>query len=183
MTKKQDNLDISRIIYGMKKKLLFQMGGMMHILKNKGKYAICIGLITILSTSIAFGLDYEAIVIAPGTTIRQEKAFDSKQLDKLSVGAKIVVKEISDDWYHIKVSEGSCEGWICSEDAVINDNLFKKNILLKLSFSLILFGIFGAYMGSKLALIIPSKLLRTYFGIFLLIMGIHGFCFKADEKE
>ncbi|MGI6426920.1 MAG: SH3 domain-containing protein [Natronincolaceae bacterium] len=122
-------MDISRIIYGMKKKLLFQMGGMMHILKNKGKYAICIGLITILSTSIAFGLDYEAIVIAPGTTIRQEKAFDSKQLDKLSVGAKIVVKEISDDWYHIKVSEGSCEGWICSEDAVINDNLFKKNSL------------------------------------------------------
>ncbi len=58
-----------------------------------------------------------------------------------------------------------------------------RNILLKLSLSLIFFGIFGAYMGSKLALIIPSKLLRTYFGVFLLIMGIHGFCFKANDKE
>lgn len=102
---------------------------MMHILKNRGKYAICIALITILSTSVAFGLDYEAVVITPETTIRREKAFDSKQLDKLNVGAKIVVKEISDDWYRIKVPESSCEGWICSEEAVINDNLFKKSSL------------------------------------------------------
>ncbi|MFW5649467.1 MAG: TSUP family transporter [Candidatus Alkaliphilus sp. MAG34] len=57
-----------------------------------------------------------------------------------------------------------------------------RNILLRLSFPLILFGIFGAYAGSKLALAIPSKLLRTYFGIFLLIMGIHGFCAKANKK-
>ncbi len=101
----------------------------MHILKNKGRYAICIGLITILSTSVAFGLDYEAIVITPETTIRQEKAFDSKQLDKLNMGAKIVVKEISGDWYRIKAPENSCEGWICSDEAIINDNLFRENSL------------------------------------------------------
>lgn len=58
-----------------------------------------------------------------------------------------------------------------------------KNILLKLSFPLVFFGIFGAYIGSKLALTIPSKLLRLYFGIFLLIMGVHGLCFKTDKKE
>ena len=58
-----------------------------------------------------------------------------------------------------------------------------KNILLKLSLPLIFFGIFGAYIGSKLALIISSKQLKTYFGIFLLIMGIHGFCSEVNKKE
>ena len=101
----------------------------MNILKNKGKYVICIGLITILSTSVVFGLDYEAVVITPETTMRQEKAFDSKQLDKLDIGDKIVVKEISDDWYRIKTPEGSCEGWIYSDEAIINDNLFRENSL------------------------------------------------------
>ncbi|HZK57181.1 MAG TPA: sulfite exporter TauE/SafE family protein [Clostridia bacterium] len=58
-----------------------------------------------------------------------------------------------------------------------------KNILLKLSFPLILFGIFGAYAGSKLALAISPKLLRIYFGIFLLIMGVYGLCPKGDKKK
>lgn len=58
-----------------------------------------------------------------------------------------------------------------------------KNILLKLSLPLIPFGFFGAYAGSKLALTIPSKSLRIYFGIFLLIMGVHGLCSKTNKKE
>lgn len=58
-----------------------------------------------------------------------------------------------------------------------------KNILLRLSCPLVFFGIFGAYIGSKLALTIPSKLLKTYFGIFLLVMGVYGLCSKTKKKE
>lgn len=58
-----------------------------------------------------------------------------------------------------------------------------KNILLKINFPLVFFGIFGAYTGSKLALAIPSELLKTYFGIFLLIMGTYGLFSKTEKKE
>lgn len=105
---------------------------MMNILKNKSRYIIFVGLMTmLLSTSVAFGLDYEAIVIAPETNIRQEKSFDSKQLDKLSMGTKITVKEVLDDWYRVETPDNKGEGWISSQEAVINDNSFDKNKLRK----------------------------------------------------
>ena len=44
----------------------------------------------LLSTSVAFGLDYKATVIVPETIMRQEKAFDSKQLDKLNIGTGLL---------------------------------------------------------------------------------------------
>ena len=114
------------------KKSLFWMGGMMNILKTKGKYAICVGLTTILLfTSVVFGSGYEATVIAPETIIRQTKAFDGEQLGKLSIGAKVTVKEVSDDWYRIEAPNDKGEGWISSEEAVINNNSSKKNSLKK----------------------------------------------------
>ena len=58
-----------------------------------------------------------------------------------------------------------------------------KKILLKLSYPLIFFGLFGTFIGSKSALIISSKLLKKLFGIFLLIMGIYEFCFKKKEEN
>lgn len=105
---------------------------MMSILRNKGKYAICVGLITmLLSTSIAFGLDYKATVIVSETIIRQERTFDSKQLDKLNMGTKVAVKEISDDWYRVELPGGRNEGWVPSQEIVINDGSFKENSLKK----------------------------------------------------
>lgn len=56
-----------------------------------------------------------------------------------------------------------------------------KNILLKLSLPLIIFGIFGTYIGSRLALTISSRLLKRLFGIFLLVMGVYEFCFKGKK--
>lgn len=58
-----------------------------------------------------------------------------------------------------------------------------KNILLKLSYPLIFFGLFGTYISSKLALTISSKLLKKLFGIFLLTMGLYEFCFKSRKSE
>lgn len=58
-----------------------------------------------------------------------------------------------------------------------------KNILLKLTFPLIFFGIFGTYIGSKLALTVSSISLRKWFGVFLMIMGIYEIFCKGKEKE
>ena len=108
------------------------MGEMMDILKNRGKYTICIGLITmLLSTSTVFGLDHKATVIVPKTTIMQERNFNSKQLDKLKMGDKITVKEILDDWYRIEIPNCQNEGWIPSQDVVINGELPKKTSIRK----------------------------------------------------
>ncbi len=57
-----------------------------------------------------------------------------------------------------------------------------KNILFKLSLPLILFGIFGTFIGSNLALNLSSTLLRKWFGFFLLAMGLYEFFFK-DKKR
>lgn len=57
-----------------------------------------------------------------------------------------------------------------------------KNILFKISCPLIFFGIFGTYIGSKLALNLPSILLRKWFGVFLLVMGLYEIFFK-DKRD
>ena len=48
-----------------------------------------------------------------------------------------------------------------------------KNVLLKLSVPIIIFGLFGAYLGSKIAANIPSETLQKMFGIFLLFIGFY----------
>ncbi len=104
----------------------------MNILRSKGRYVIYIGLITmLLSTSVAFGLDYKAVVIAPETSMRQDKTLDSKQLDKLNMGTGVIVKEVSDGWYRVGIPDAQSEGWISSDEVVIYDDLFKKNSLQK----------------------------------------------------
>ncbi|HZK38376.1 MAG TPA: SH3 domain-containing C40 family peptidase [Clostridia bacterium] len=105
---------------------------MMNILKSKGRYIIYVGLMAmLLSTSVAFGLDYKAVVIVPETIMRQEKAFDSKQLDKLNIGTGVTIKEVSDGWYRVGVSDTQSEGWISSDEVVIYDDLFMENSLKK----------------------------------------------------
>ncbi|AKL95059.1 hypothetical protein CACET_c16100 [Clostridium aceticum] len=58
-----------------------------------------------------------------------------------------------------------------------------KNILFRLSLPIIIFGLIGAWIGSKIALTIPSSSLRRLFGIFLLIMGIYEILCKDKVKE
>ncbi|HZJ76904.1 MAG TPA: sulfite exporter TauE/SafE family protein [Oscillospiraceae bacterium] len=58
-----------------------------------------------------------------------------------------------------------------------------KKILLKFSYPLIFFGLFGTFAGSKIALIVSSKLLKKLFGVFLLVMGIYEFCFKSKRRN
>jgi len=58
-----------------------------------------------------------------------------------------------------------------------------KNILLKISLPLIFFGIFGTYIGSKLALTISSTVLRRWFGLFLMVMGLYEILCRGKKKE
>lgn len=55
-----------------------------------------------------------------------------------------------------------------------------KNIVIKLSLPIIVFGLLGAWLGSRLALTIPSTTLRRLFGAFLIIMGIYEIYYKKD---
>lgn len=104
----------------------------MVIFKNKSRFAMGIALTSVLlSTTVVSGLDYKAIVITPETIIREEKAINSKELDKLNLGAQITVKEILDNWYRVELPNGQSEGWIFSEEAVINDNLYKESSFKK----------------------------------------------------
>lgn len=58
-----------------------------------------------------------------------------------------------------------------------------NNILLRLSYPLIFFGLFGTYLGSKLALTVSSTSLKKWFGVFLLVMGIYELLFKSKKTN
>lgn len=58
-----------------------------------------------------------------------------------------------------------------------------KNIEKKVWIPLTLTGIIGAYFGAKLAVKLPSNLLKRIFGIFLFIMAIYQFFYKDKDKN
>ncbi len=58
-----------------------------------------------------------------------------------------------------------------------------KNILIKLSIPIVLFGLAGAWLGSFIALKMPSLLLRRLFGVFLFVMGIYEIFCKGEGSE
>ncbi len=60
----------------------------------------------------------------------------------------------------------------------------KKRIDFRMAVPIILFGLAGAFAGSRLAMTLPGNSLRKWFGIFLLFMGIYEFFFKsANQKQ
>ena len=58
-----------------------------------------------------------------------------------------------------------------------------KNIVIKISIPIVLFGLAGAWFGSMIALRMPSELLRKFFGVFLLVMGLYEVFCKGKEEE
>ncbi len=58
-----------------------------------------------------------------------------------------------------------------------------KNVDFKTGIPIMLFGLAGAILGSKIALSIDGLLLRKSFGIFLLAMGIYEFFGKKKAKK
>ena len=50
-------------------------------------------------------------------------------------------------------------------------NIKNKKIDYKISFQIIIFGMIGAFIGSMLAFKFNNRILKKFFGIFLLIIG------------
>lgn len=58
----------------------------------------------------------------------------------------------------------------------------KKRVDFKMAAPIILFGLAGAFAGSRLAMSMPGNNLRKWFGVFLLLMGIYEL-FRKGSKE
>ena len=61
-----------------------------------------------------------------------------------------------------------------------------KKIDYKISFQIIIFGMIGAFIGSMLAFKFNNRILKKFFGIFLLIIGFLEICsfkYRLPKKE
>lgn len=70
--------------------------------------------------------------------------------------------------------------------AALYIHIKRKNVDFQLVLPIVLFGIVGAFFGSTLAEYLSSDILRKFFGVFLLIIGIFeiqkGYKFKKDAR-
>lgn len=57
-----------------------------------------------------------------------------------------------------------------------------KRIDFKVAVSIIIFGLLGAYIGSRLAIALPGPVLKKYFGFFLLILGVYEMV-RRDKRK
>ena len=65
-------------------------------------------------------------------------------------------------------------------------NIKNKKIDYKISFQIIIFGMIGAFLGSMLAFKFNNRILKKFFGIFLLIIGFLEICsfkYRLPKKE
>ena len=65
-------------------------------------------------------------------------------------------------------------------------NIKNKKIDYKISFQIIIFGMIGAFIGSMLAFKFNNRILKKFFGIFLLIIGFLEICsfkYRLPKKE
>lgn len=57
-----------------------------------------------------------------------------------------------------------------------------KRIDFSVAIPIVIFGLLGAYIGSRLAIRLPGSILKKYFGVFLLILGIYEML-RKDKKR
>lgn len=65
-------------------------------------------------------------------------------------------------------------------------NIKNQKIDYKISFQIIIFGMIGAFIGSMLAFKFNNRILKKFFGIFLLIIGFLEICsfkYRLPKKE
>lgn len=57
-----------------------------------------------------------------------------------------------------------------------------KRIDIRSAIPIVVFGLLGAYLGSRLAVKLPGSVLKKYFGVFLLVLGIYEMI-RKDRKS
>ncbi len=57
-----------------------------------------------------------------------------------------------------------------------------KRIYFGMAFPIVIFGLLGAFLGSKLAIMLTGNTLRRWFGVFLLAMGLYEMLRKGKKK-
>lgn len=57
-----------------------------------------------------------------------------------------------------------------------------KRVRFKIAVPIILAGFIGAFLGSRLALALPGPVLKRWFGVFLLCMGVYEMFRKGKKK-
>ncbi|AEV69555.1 sulfite exporter TauE/SafE family protein [Acetivibrio clariflavus] len=57
-----------------------------------------------------------------------------------------------------------------------------RRIDFKTAIPIAVFGLLGAFIGSRFAIKLPGSVLKKYFGVFLLILGIYEMI-RKDEKR
>lgn len=65
--------------------------------------------------------------------------------------------------------------FICASSSSVIYNLKKRNVPLKLVLLLSVVGVLGAFLGTKLSLIIDEGVTRKIFGAMLILSGISAF--------
>ncbi|HOM01675.1 MAG TPA: sulfite exporter TauE/SafE family protein [Acetivibrio sp.] len=58
-----------------------------------------------------------------------------------------------------------------------------KRVNFKLTIPIVIFGLVGAFLGSRLAVSLPGVSLKRYFGIFLLVLGFYEMLRKDKKKN
>jgi len=58
-----------------------------------------------------------------------------------------------------------------------------KHVRYKLAFKIIIVGVIGAFIGSRIAVSMSTHTLRKFFGVFILAMGIYELFKKPKNKK
>lgn len=58
-----------------------------------------------------------------------------------------------------------------------------KRIDFKMAFPIVVFGLVGAYLGSRLAISLSESILKKWFGFFLLVMGAYEMVRKQKPES
>ncbi|MFZ5989892.1 MAG: sulfite exporter TauE/SafE family protein [Bacillota bacterium] len=58
-----------------------------------------------------------------------------------------------------------------------------KRINFKIAFPIIISGLFGAYLGSRIAIALPGAVLKKWFGVFLLVLGLYELVRRDKSRK
>lgn len=87
-------------------------------------WAMALGMVA-LTTSFTAAAEMQGTVIATQGIVRESGNFDGEVLNTLSIGTKVTVLEVVDQWYRIKAEENDVEGWMFKDIVSVGEEASK----------------------------------------------------------